>query len=375
MLGPRIYTITDYGAVSNDQTVDVADAFEAIFEEIDADPRSGGAIFVPPGTYTLRRPVVFRHDFLTVCGFAPGFATGTGEGGGSRILVRADTGFVAPRRPGAPRVNSLAFCDLILDGGVAGEGRRGIAIEQDSDAVVVQNVALKEFGEALVLRAADAASILGNIILENDSCLRLVESGKAVVVANNRLGGKPAGITAFCEGQERMVFEGNNVFPDGYANVVLKNSRHCVISGNQLQSYYIGALHLEGSCEHNNVSGNTILSERSPAGAWNENPAAPRPDDFGLVRVEGRDNLLASNAITSDATRGHVMVAIEGEGTRVADQMLVARGAAATKIAARGGTAARPTVIVHSARPDELEVAAGAVVATTPLPTRGFSVA
>jgi hypothetical protein len=368
MDGRRIYTVTDWGAVAGDPSVDLADAFDAIFEDLDTDPRAGGAIFLPPGTYTLRRTVRLRHDFLTICGFGPGFATGTGRGGGSRVRVEAEVGFWAPRAPGAPRVNSLAFCDFILDGGAVDRGRRGIVVEQDSDAVVVVNMAMKELDEALVLRAADAASITQNMILENRSCLRLVESGKALVVANNRLGGKPGGITAFCEGQERMVFEGNDVFPDGSSNVVLKNCRHCAISGNQLQSYYTGALYLEGDSDRNAVTGNAIVSEPNPDGAWNADPVRPRPPDFGVVRVEGADNLLAGNHVTSAGGADHVMVAVEGPGNRLADLALVADADVRRKISVRAGTAARPTRVLHSTAEGEATAEAGVVWTHVPIP-------
>jgi hypothetical protein len=363
-----VYNLLDWGAASDEPSLDAADAFDAIFDDLDQRDRVAAAIFVPEGTFHLRRPVTLRHDFITIGGIGHGFATGTGNGGASRIIVDAESGFVVPRRPGAPRVSSLVFRDFLLDGGSAAERRRGIAVLQDNDGVTIRDIALNAFGAAITLVAADAASITGNMILENSSCLRLEVAGIACVVANNRMGGKPDGVTAFFEGQERLVVAGNNIFPDGYANVVAKNCRHCAITGNQVQSYYTGAIHLEGSSNHNTVVGNDIRTGPGPDRPWNEGAGVARDADFGVVRIEGDDNLFAGTSMYSEGSTNHAMVVVEGEGNRLADLLLRSDNPTNRRIWVKAGTPGRENVITSCAPDDEIDVVAGVSVAIASLP-------
>ena len=162
-----LYDVRDYGARPDDPDADLAEAFRAIFDAIDAEAPGGARILVPPGTWTLRTTVVIRHDFLTIAGVNAGFVTGTGNGGGSRIRVEAPVGFHVPVGSAPrPRIEGLTFRDLLLDGVTAQAERTGILVEQDSEGLRVEDVAIKECGEGLVVDGADAATITGCLLAE-----------------------------------------------------------------------------------------------------------------------------------------------------------------------------------------------------------------
>jgi inulin fructotransferase (DFA-I-forming) len=356
------YDVTDYGATAGDPSKDLAAAFASIFADINGkDPKAGANIYIPAGDFYLNTTVDIAHDFITISGANYGFETGTGNGGGSRVVVRANVGFAAAAG-GSGRLNSLTFRNLLLDGEAASKGRTGIDVQRDNDGLVIEGIAAKEFGNAVVIRNADAAYICGNLLLESNSCLRLVNNGKACIVANNRLGGKPAGITLFAENHERLVVSGNSIFPDGYSNFVLKDSVHCVVAANQFQSYYTGMLHLEGSgCRNNTIVANTMISESSPGGAWNVNPFRQFDDGFGVIRAEGSHNLISGNQVDSKGGTTHAMIRLVGDGNHVSDCILSAVNGSSRKLVVDSGTEAQPNTVMDCVTSDEAFFAAGSV--------------
>lgn len=357
-----VYCLTEWQPSGGDASA----AFARIFDDIDAQGLIGAAIWVPPGDHRLIEPVVIRHDFLTIAGYNNGFRTGTGNGGGSRIRVEATVGFHVP--PGRPqRLRSLTVRGLLIDGGTANAGRTGILLDSDSDNVVIEDNALKELDSALTLRGVDALHVRHNMLLENRSCLRLERSGIASIVSNNRIGGKPGGISVFAEGHERLVLSGNNIFPDGYANLVLKGCRACTVTGNQLQSFYTGMLHLEADCADNVVCGNQLLASPAPDGRWNVNPSAPRDADFGLIRVEGRGNLVTGNVVRSATTTPHTMVVVAGIENTLSDLKL---GSDADVVPVRvlAGAGAEANAVLDCVDAGGLVVEPGVQVRARPLP-------
>jgi hypothetical protein len=366
-----IYLVTDHGAVADDPSNDLADAFDRIFELLDArgpDEGRGGAIFIPPGTFYLKRAVRIRHSFLTIAGFNAGFETGTGNGGGTRVVVQGDVGFFAPLVAGEGRISSVEFADFMLDGEVAGEGRKGIFFERDNDSIQIRRMAMKELGDALTLRAADACIIEGNMILENLSCLRLVEAGIASVVSHNRLGAKPPGITAFIERHDRAVFQGNNVFPDGYANLVMKGCTRCTVNGNQFQSFYAPVIFMEGGSHLNSIVGNTIQSRPHPDGGWNQNPVRPFPDDFGVVRIEGDDNIFAHTTIDTHGPADAPVVRVTGVRNQLSGLRITGPNGPTRKVQLDAGVGADANAVLWCGDAEEVAVTAGASVRLAALP-------
>lgn len=358
-----VYCVTDHAAPEN-----VSDAFDTIFDLIDAQADPGAIIIVPPGDYRLDRPALVRHDFLTIAGQGAGFQTGTGEGGGSRIRIEGAAGIRVERDAGGPRIRSLTVRDLLLDGQAAGDGRVGIDIQQDSDNVVLDGLAIKECGIGVALRACDAAHIRGCMVLENTACIALL-GGIASIVSGNRMGAKPAGITLFAENQDRLVVSANNIFPDGYANLVLKNVRWSTVTGNQFQSYYTGLLHLEGGCEHNTVSGNQFVSTLGPSGSWNDDPAVERRLDWGLVRIEGRGNLFSGNTVVSQGNEAHALIVVRGAAHTVADCKLAwPDGAAVTAVVVEEGAGSDASAVLDTCTSSDLSRGLSAEVRFRALP-------
>jgi hypothetical protein len=355
------YDLADFGAIANDPDADIADAFRSVFRDMDAnDPGGGAQIVVPPGDYYLNTTLVIDRDFITIEGVNYGWRTGTNNAGGSRLIVRSATGISVP--VSGQRTRSLVLRNLALDGEAVSNGRIAVDIQNDNDGVVIEGIAVKEFQEAVVIRNADAAYIVGNLIAENDSCVRFVNSGIANIVADNRLGAKPGQITLFAENQDRMVIAGNNLFPDGYSNVVLKTCTHCAVSGNQFQSFYTGMLYLEGSgCSYNTVTGNTFVSQPAPSGQWNVNSRQQFPDDFGIIRIEGNHNVVTGNNVDSFGTTDHVMVRLVGDGNHLSDCILHARSATTRKVQVDGGTMAAPVIVLDSTTAAETQFSTSSV--------------
>lgn len=285
-----IYLVTDHGAVADDPSNDLADAFDRIFELLDArgpDEGRGGAIFIPPGTFYLKRAVRIRHSFLTIAGFNAGFATGTGNGGGTRVIVQGDVGF---------------------------------------------------------------------------------EAGIASVVSHNRLGAKPPGITAFIERHDRTVFQGNNVFPDGYANLVMKGCTRCTVNGNQFQSFYAPVIFMEGGSHLNSIVGNTIQSRPHPDGGWNQNPVRPFPDDFGVVRIEGDDNIFAHTTIDTHGPADAPVVRVTGARNQLSGLQITGPNGPSRKVQLDAGAGADANAVLWSGSAEEVAVGAGASVRLAALP-------
>ena len=229
--------------------------------------------------------------------------------------------------------------------------RTGIVVDGANDNIVIEDNAIKEFASGVILRSVDALHVRNNMILENISCLRLEGQGIASIVSNNRIGGKPGGISLFAEGHDRLVISDNNIFPDGYANLVLKNCRACTVTGNQLLSFYTGLLHLEGDCLDNVISGNQLSSTPGPNGQWNANPEVTRNVDFGMLRVEGRGNLLVGNAIRSYGTEAHALMVLAGTENTVATHKLVADRSDVDPIRVTAGTGVDANSVIGLRRP------------------------
>ncbi|MEL7371450.1 MAG: NosD domain-containing protein [Myxococcota bacterium] len=363
-----VYCVTDWKQGSGPE---LDDAFNAIFDDISARALDGAAVLVPPGDHILRAPVRIRHDFLTIAGFNNGFQTGDGRGGGSHIRVVGEIGFHVPdhSEPPVERLRSLTIRDLLLDGGTVGAGRTGILIERANDNVVISANAIKSFENGVVVRRADALHVRDNMILENTACLRLIDGGIASIVSSNRMGGKPAGVTMEVEGHARLVITANNLFPDGAANLVLKNSRACTVTGNQLQSYYTGMMQLDADSRDNVIAANQLLASVDPSGAWNINASVTRPADFGLIRVEGQNNLLQGNGVWSQAPVAHAVMVVGGSRNTVMGQQLRADRFDAELLRVIDGAGAEANLIVDTVDADDLQTDDGVQVRFRPLPS------
>lgn len=281
------YDLSDFGALTNDPSANLADAFDAVFTDMDAnDPGAGGLVVIPPGDYYVHSPIEIRRDFITIEGANYGWRTGTGNGGGSRLFIRTDQGLSAPAM--GQRSRSLVFRNFLLD---------------------------------------------------------------------------------FAENQDRLVVAGNNFFPDGYSNVALKNCQHSTVTGNQFQSYYTGMFYLEGAAaNHNSVVSNTFVSEAVPRGSWNVNPSVQFPEDFGIVRVEGRHNVLTANQIDSHGSASHTLVRLLGDGNHLSDSNFNARNGSSRKVQVDGGTTDAPNVVLDCVTDAEIEMSVQAVVRFRSLP-------
>ena len=316
------YVVTDFGAVSDDTSNDLSVAFEKIFKDIqNASNRgnNGATIVIPHGNFYLYKPIKIEHNFITIGGLNYGWRSvvDSGNPGGSRVVVKNPiTAFSVPGH--LPRITGLCFRDFIIDGLDSANQKVGIHVERDNDGIQILNMVCMRLHYGVELRNADAAFISGNQLVECRNCLYLTNAGKSNLISNNRMGGGKDGITCFVEGQSWLNIIGNNIFPDGYSNLVMKRCGNCLVTGNHIKSYYVGALYLEeawsnsGNFEGNNlitIVGNHIMAVSTDDGRWNNNPHG-WDKLFGVVQLNGNDIQFTGNTVYTHAPKGSSVILV-----------------------------------------------------------------
>ena len=282
--------------------------------------RPGAVIYIPPGHYTLQTTAVIDASFITVKGSGHGFmslAVRDDHGSpGSWVEVRAgsshieiantnQTGFRVTRS-GTPaangRLNGVVFQDFCIDGISAskpylpGNGKVGIAVEYDSDALRIEGMGFVYLKDALVIRNADAFNITNNFITECGSAITMSDGSIVGKITNNYLISAWAGNSIFIENNQDCVISGNS-FLWG-ARLQFKNVHRAVITGNKFVSSFSGMIVHETACHEQLISGNhfrRIFGDGGPA----------RNDDlYGMVHLNGNDNSVTANTFSFDVPVG-----------------------------------------------------------------------
>lgn len=285
--------------------------------------RPGAVIYIPPGHYTLQTTAVIDASFITVKGSGHGFmslAVRDDHGSpGSWVEVRAgsshieiantnQTGFRVTRS-GSPsangRLNGVVFQDFCIDGISAskpylpGNGKVGIAVDYDSDALRIEGMGFVYLRDALVIRNADAFNITNNFITECGSAITMSDGSIVGKITNNYLISAWAGNSIFIENNENCVISGNSLLWG--ARIQLKNVHRAVITGNKFVSSFSGMIVHETACHEHLISSNhfrRIFGDGGPA----------RNDDlYGMVHLNGNDNSVTSNTFSFDVPVGNIV--------------------------------------------------------------------
>ena len=343
---------TDIGAVINSIIADV----KSRQTETDQDDggKPGAVISIPPGDYRLRTQVRIDISFLRIEGSGHGFTSSSirfnvprdewGDlhelwPGGSRILVDiADAAFLV-ERDGSPRISSVEFADFCIDGlhflpdeNSYANGKTGIRVASANDSFRVSGMGFVYLEHAVTIAHADALSIHENFIAECGSCIELSGWGQASMITGNLIGAGPRGYSIYAQNHGGLLITGNNVFPRGASSVHLEGVSRSSVTGNRLHSFYPGMLVLDGSSE-NLIASNHLLRDHEP---WTPFAGVDNglDDDYGLLRVSGRDNSIIGNHVSEiiDSTRvrpaGAVPVIIrlaDGGGNFVSTNHVVAK--------------------------------------------------
>lgn len=321
---PEVTAQVDIGAVINDIIADIKR------RQATAGSRPGAVITIPPGDYDLRTQVVVDISFLTIAGFGHGFfsrsikdnvdTTGWLElqPGGSHIRVltpsTAPQAFLV-RRPGSPRLSGVVFRDFCLDGvefppdgNSYRNGRTGIEVASDNDSFHITGMGFVYLERALIVRGADALRVHDNMIAECGSCVELTGAGQATIVSNNLMGAGPEGPTLLAENHEGLLITGNNLFPRGRSLVELTGCNRCSVSSNRFQGFSPGMMRLTNNCKENLITGNHFRRgmEGFPPFLGRSNGL---DDLYGVVHIEGDNNLFSNNLIAYDVSPDKVVPA------------------------------------------------------------------
>ena len=309
---PKVTAASDIGAVINDILKDIKK------RQQDPDARPGAVIVIPPGDYDLRTTVVIDISFLTIAGHGHGFTSlsirfnsDTGDWmerqpGGSHVRVLVDGPGFLVRRNASPRLSGIVFRDFCLDGvGFKPDqnsyfnGRTGIEVASDNDALHITGMGFVYLEHGLIVRSADALRVHNNMIAECGSCLELLGAGQATLVSNNLMGAGPHGKTILAENHEGLLVTGNNLFPRGESLIELRGCTRSSIASNRLQGFYPGMLRLVENCKENLVTANHLRrgTEGFPPFLGVTNGL---DDLYGVLHLQGDNNLVSNNFFAFD---------------------------------------------------------------------------
>lgn len=313
---PRVTAEYDIGAIINSIIADVK------AKQPNQSSKPGAVIYIPPGDYSLKTRVVIDISYLQIKGSGHGFASlsiryNAGDTsswhelwpGASHIKVENTDGHAEAflvSRGGAPRLSSIEFRDFCIDGlsftphqNSYRNGKVGIRIASDNDALKVAGMGFVYLERALVNNGADAFDVTDNFIAECGSCVELTGASQASKITNNLLGAGFVGFSIFAENAEGLLVQGNNIFPRGRSMVHLKTSNRCSITGNRFQAFYPGMIDFEGINKENLIVANHF--RRVPEGFPPLQDFNNGKDDlYGLIHLVGDNNMVSTNIFSFD---------------------------------------------------------------------------
>lgn len=316
----------DIGEVINSIIADVKARQTAVDEHEGGRP--GAVIYIPPGDYHLRTPVLIDLSYLRIEGSGHGFASSsirfnTPEDewpdlhelwpGGSRVLVQlepehAEDECAAFRveRSGDPRLSSVEFADFCIDGlrflddgsgmpaaNTYRNGKTGIHVASANDSLRITGMGLVYLEHGLVVEHADALSVHDNFIAECGSCVELRGWGQASKITDNLIGAGFHGPSVFAENHGGLLIANNNIFPRGASSIELAGVTRSSVTGNRLHSFYPGMVILRG-CSENLFASNHLLRDDEP---WAPFVGADNglDDTYGVLVVDGDQNSIIGN--------------------------------------------------------------------------------
>ncbi|MBT2734649.1 NosD domain-containing protein [Bacillus sp. ISL-7] len=328
-LTPRTMTLNpvDYGAKLNDPTF--RRNADIINDLINTMPPSGGVIELPAGEMWIYAPIKINRSYVTIRGVNAGTRSNVDAeeppgpdqpalnhpGGGSKLVLGDATvdfkiGILSEKRAGAPRVSSIQLENFLIQGRGTNQGQTAISIDQDNDAVHIIGVSTINVDTGLKLSGADAGMVRGCWISEVRNGLLAVGSSQQLLVANNHFGAQPSGKSVFLENPKWANIVGNNIYPDGYVCLEAIGANDCTFAGNNIQSYYTGAVIIKGN---GNLFSGKVQALRDGAGNWNiDGDPIGRDGLYGLIHVNGNDNHITASTINSAQPENDTRILIMG---------------------------------------------------------------
>lgn len=354
-----IHDPVSYGARLNDPSFDNAPIINDLINDL---PPSGGFIELPAGEMWIHSPIKINRSYVTLRGVNTGTRsnidpeeqTGLNHPGGGSKLVLSDscqTAIVSERRIGAPRVSAIELESFLIQGRGTDKGQIGVNIEQDNDAIRIIGISTINLDTAIRVVGADAFTIRGCWISEARNGLLAVGASQQLLVANNYFGSQPLGKSVFLENPNWANIVGNNIYPDGHVCLEALGANDCTFTGNNIQSYYTGAVIIKGN---GNLFSGKVQALRSGAGNWNSDPIG-RDGLYGLVHVNGNDNHITASTINSAQPENDTRILIMGGNGNWVTNTKIYGIPSIRKVVVNGSCV--DTRIVHSASASEIDKA------------------
>ena len=357
-----VYLITDHGA-KGDNAFDNAPILNALISGFGPE---GGTILVPAGDFRLQSPLVVKNN-VTIRGVNYGQRSHVdptppgvfGPAGGSKLILGAGmaTGILLPA--GSPAATGITIRDLAVSGSDAAVYQTGIDLDRANEFTRISGVNCVSLRKGIRLREASRATVERCWIAECVTPLH-IDTGTECLVADNSFGGQPGGVTCDFNAQERLLFTGNNVFPDGHTGLRLTASNGCNISHNSFTGWYTGMIQITGNM---NLFAHNTLSAVRNNGSWPADPLG-RDGFFGFVRLSGDDNVLESCTLYSWQPEGDCRIHCAAGERNVFRNLDIGAIGSSRKIFVNGELTSW-TRITHSGVPAEIDLSSSSTARVT----------
>ena len=298
--------ITLAGAVGDGKT----DCSEVINKMISELPDNGGTIVIPEGDFVLDSPIVLSKSNVVIKGLNSGFrsnidvkdTTLVGPGGGSKLIVRNAESAITL---GAEGLSGLEIRDLMISGGTENNGV-GVLFQKATTGTKIDNVVGINLLTGVEIHEATGLTISNCWICELSNSI-VLKGGQNNTVKNCQLGAQPTGVTCSFTDEAGMLFQRNQVYPDGKTNLLMRNCDDAQITSNNFASYYTAIIDIEGN--NNLIKDNMIALTGAVA-----HQCAYKSSDYGVVRIAGDGNRFSTNSLKCEwaAENGVTIRATEG---------------------------------------------------------------
>lgn len=298
--------ITLSGAVGDGET-DCSGVINKMISEL---PETGGVIVIPEGDFVLDSPIVISKSNIVIKGLNSGFRSNIdvkdesllGPGGGSKLIVRNSASAVTVDAEG---LSGIEIRDLMISGGTENNGV-GILFEKATSGCVIDNVVGINLVTGVEINKATNLTISNCWICELSNSI-VLNGGENNTVTNCQLGAQPTGMTCSFTDEKGMIFQRNQVYPDGKTNLLMRNCDDAEITNNNFASYYNAIIDIEGN-------GNLIENNMIALTGALAHQCAYKSSTYGVVRIAGDANRFSTNtlkcewalpdAVTVNATEG-----------------------------------------------------------------------
>lgn len=237
--------------------VDAAD-YPSLQAAIDAVPRTGGILKLPPGEFHITEPLVIRHEDLRI------------EGAGSSTHIHNDNTegqsaiILAPAQKTDPKTKKAAFLWRVMLSNfrLTGAEKSGHGVEADHvNEIFIQGMTISHHGgDGIHLNQCyEDPRINDNLITYNKKTGLNVVGCHDIVVSGNHFEENFDAVR--CVDGFNLCMSGNNVDDHLGNGVVIENTYGSIVSSNMIEECNLAGIVLDRDCYGITLSANVIAHE------------------------------------------------------------------------------------------------------------------